>query len=154
MNKPYDLRYGEDVAFTELHSSPVILIGGLNNTWALRITHDLRYVLDGDDRIIDRADPHIVWEEHVDAEKQSRDDYAVISWLNQSETGGFVLSIAGIRTYGNRAAADLLTDPIQLDRILARAPAGWEKRNLQIVIHTRTASDIPVAVDVLAVHFW
>ena len=153
-DKPYDLRYGEDVAFTELHSSPVILIGGLNNTWALRITHDLRYVLEGDDRIIDRTDPRVVWKEQVDPEKQARDDYAVISWLNQSDTGGFVLSIAGIRTYGNRAAADLLTDPAQMERILARAPAGWEKRNLQIVIHTRTASDIPVAVDVLAVHFW
>ncbi len=153
-NKPYNLRYGEDVAFTELHSSPVILIGGLNNTWALRITHDLRYVLNGDDRIVDRADPHTVWEEHLDLVKQSRDDYAVISWLNQSDTGGFVLSIAGIRAYANRAAADLLADPIQLDRILAKAPAGWEKRNLQIVIHTRTVSDIPVAVDVLAVHFW
>jgi len=153
--RSYDLRYGDDLAFTELHSSPVILIGGLNNTWALRVTHDLRYVLDGDDRIIDRTNPNAgKWIEQVDAEKQSRDDYAVISWLNQSETGGFVLSIAGIRMYSNRAAADFLTNPAQLDSILAKAPRGWEKRNLQIVIHTRTVNDIPVSTNVESMQSW
>ena len=152
--KPYDLRYGDDLAFTELRSSPVILIGGLNNSWALKITRSLRYVLENDDRIVDRWDQRRVWTENSDNENQTRDDYAVISRLSDSETGGFVLSIAGIRMYGNRAAADLLSDPSKLDQLLANAPKGWERKNLQIVIHTKTLNDIPVSTDVVATHFW
>jgi hypothetical protein len=155
-NKGYDLRYGDDMAFTEFHTSPVILIGGLNNSWALKVTHNLRYVLEQDDRIVDQWDRKKTWMQKADPDNQARDDFAIISRLNTSDAGvgSFVISIAGIRMYGTQAAADLISDPTRLNQILKDLPPSWERKNLQVVIHTRTMNEIPISVNVEAIHSW
>ncbi len=52
----YDLRYGDDIATTDLQSSPAILIGGFSNTWTMQITHRLRYTLEEGHKIVDNND--------------------------------------------------------------------------------------------------
>jgi hypothetical protein len=56
--------------------------------------------------------------------------------------------------YGTRIAADFISDPVRIASLLKDAPSGWENRNMQIVLHTRVVNDIPVLIDVEAVHFW
>ncbi len=154
--KPYDLRYGDDLAFTEFRSSPVILIGGLNNSWALKVMHNLRFVLEHDDRIVDQWHRDKVWTQKADPDNQARDDYAIISRLNASGNGngGFVLSIAGIRMYGTRAAAELISDPSRLNDVLKSLPRGWETKDLQVVLHTKTMNEIPISTDIEAIYSW
>jgi len=158
-NKPYDLRFGNDVAFTEFHASPILLVGGFNNAWTMRFTKGLRYGLEyhgvsANSQIVDEWHREKTWADKVDAETQARDDYALISRLPQAATGGFILSVAGIRMYGTRTAAEFISDPVRIAALLKGAPKGWEKRNMQIVLHTRVVNDIPVSTDVEAVHFW
>jgi hypothetical protein len=155
-NKPYDLRSGIDMAFSEFHISPTIIIGDSNSSWAVRPTDKLRYVLDQDDRIVDQSDSRNIWTETTDPAKQARDEYAVITRLNYSEAGAgsFVLLITGVKRHGTRGAADLITDPSKLNRILEDLPPGWEKNNLQMVIHSKTVNEIPVWLNVEATYTW
>jgi hypothetical protein len=154
LNKSYDLRYGNDISFSDLHASPALLIGGFSNTWTLEVTRNLRYSLEQGDRIVDRKDPNKVWLRKAGADGRTEEDYAVISRLPRSETGDFVLAIGGIDTFSNQAAADFLSDPEQVGAMLRTAPLNWENRNLQIVLHTSAVKEVPAVANVEAVNFW
>jgi hypothetical protein len=154
LNKRYDLRYGNDIAVTDLHSSPTILIGGFSNVWTLEVMHQLRFRLEGGDRIVDEKDKTRLWVRKSDAKTFAGDDYAVISRLVRSETGNFVVAIAGIDTYSNQAAADLLNDPDRLNALLRALPKDWDQKNVQIVLHTSVVKDVPSALNIEAVEVW
>jgi len=153
-NKQYDLRYGNDIAVADLQSSPTILIGGFSNTWALELMHPLPFRLESGDRIVDMNNKARVWIRKSNPETFAGDDYAVISRLTSSETGNFVLIIAGIDTFSNQAAADFLDDPQRMKALLVTLPKDWEKKNLQFVLHTSVIKDVPSVVNVEAVNVW
>ena len=153
-NKRYDLRYGNDIGVTDLQSSPTILVGGFSNMWTLEVMHQVRFRLERGDRIVDGKNTNRVWVRKSDMDTFTGDDYAVISRLVRSETGNFVLAIAGIDTYSNQAAADFLSDQGRLDAFLKTLPAGWEKKNMQLVLHTSVVNQVPSGANVEAVELW
>jgi hypothetical protein len=153
-NKHYDLRYGGDIAVTDFQSSPAFLIGGFSNVWTLEAMRQLRFQLEGYDHIVDKKDPSHVWRRKSDPGTLAGDDYVVISRLIKPETGNFILAIAGIDTYSNQAAADFLSDPDRLDALLKTLPTGWERKNMQIVLHTNVVKEVPTAVNVEAWDIW
>lgn len=155
LGKNYDLRYGNDITITDMQSSPVVLIGGFSNAWAMQITRHLRYTLDDIDKVVDNNDKSKVWQRTDDDEtNKPQDDYAILSRLVHSQTGGFVLSIAGVGSSSNQATTDFISDPRQIDKLLQNAPPGWQNMNMQVVLHTTTIDDIPTSVDVKAIYFW
>ncbi|HEX4030621.1 MAG TPA: hypothetical protein VHX20_09675 [Terracidiphilus sp.] len=149
-NKRYDLRYGGDIAVTDFQSSPSFLIGGFSNIWTLEVMRQLRFQLEGYDRIVDTKDTTRSWRRKSDPGTFAGDDYVVISRLIESETGNFVIAIGGIDTYSNQAAANFLDDPDRLDALLKTLPAGWERKNMQIILHTDVVKDVPTVVNVEA----
>ncbi|MGH9541458.1 MAG: hypothetical protein ACRD2H_06210 [Terriglobales bacterium] len=54
----------------------------------------------------------------------------------------------------SHVASELVTNPRLLAAAMQSAPANWEERNLQIVIHVRVIADTPAAQDVVARYFW
>jgi hypothetical protein len=153
-NKHYDLRYGGDIAVTDFQSSPAFLIGGFSNVWTLEVMRQLRFQLEGYDHIVDKKDPSHPWRRKSDRGTLAGDDYVVISRLIKPETGNFILAIGGIDTYSNQAAADFLSDPDRLDALLKTLPTGWERKNMQIVLHTNVVKEVPIAVNVEAWNIW
>jgi hypothetical protein len=153
-NTKYDLRYGDDIAVTDLSSSPVILIGGFSNPWALQLTRKLRYTLEGGDKIVDRQNPSKTWQITGDESARSGYDYVLVSRLLQADTGSFALVIAGIGSSGNQAAAEFVSNADRLTQALHAAPANWQNLNMQLVLRTRVVGDVPVATDVQAMFFW
>jgi hypothetical protein len=154
LNKNYDLRYGNDIAITDLRSSPALLIGGFSNTWTLEVTHDLRYTLEQGDRIVDQKNKNKVWLKSASRDGLKQDDYVIISRIPKSETGDFVLAIGGINTYGNQAAADFLSDPNQIGALMKTLPPSWELKNVQIVLHANVVKEVPASINVEAVYVW
>jgi hypothetical protein len=152
LGKKYDLRYGNDITVTDFHSSPTLLIGGFSNAWTLQMTHDLRYTLEQGDRIVDQQQGKETWKVVAGPDGLRRDDYAVISRIPESQTGNFTLAIAGIDTYSNQAAAEFIGDPERIGALLRSLPGGWEKKNLQIVLHTTVVNEIPMFADIKAVY--
>jgi hypothetical protein len=149
-NKQFDVRYGNDVAFGDLRQSPTVLIGAYNNFWTIAMTDNLRFVFDLHQAIQDRSDPHRRWSTNRD----STEDFAIVSRILNSKTGGTIITAAGISHTGTRAAAEFLTDPRALATLAKSLPAGWGKKNIQIVLHTNVINQIPGAPDVVATYCW
>lgn len=150
----YDLRYGNDITVTDLRTSPVVLIGGFSNPWAIRLTKNLRFSLESGNKVIDHQDPRRAWPNLNGTPDSPPTDYVVISRLIQSPTGGFTLIVAGVGTVGNQAAADFISDPVSLAKVLKNAPAGWEHMNMQVVLRTNKMNEIPISTEVQATYFW
>ena len=148
--KRFDVRFGNDVAFGDLRESPTILIGAHNNSWTLAMTDNLRYVFDGRSSIVDRSDP----QRHWSTTANFKDDYAIVSRILSSRTGTTVLTAAGIGHAGTRAAAEFLTSPQSIALLAKALPKGWEKKNIQIVLHTNVINQLPGAPDVVATYCW
>jgi len=153
-NTPYDFRYGNNIAVGDLQSSPTILIGGFSNAWTLEVMRHLPFRLEGGDRIVEGVERKRVWITQSDPGTMRGDDYAIVTRLNDSETGNFVLVIAGIDTYSNQASAEFLGDANRLGNLLQPLSNGWQQKNMQIVLHTTVVAHVPAVVSVEAVKVW
>ncbi len=149
-DRQFDIRYGEDVAYGDLRQSPTILIGAHNNAWTLTITGDLHFVFSGRDAIVDRSAPQKRWS----APASFTEDYAIVSRVLNSKAGTTVISVAGIGYAGTQAAADFLTNPQSISALVQTLPKDWEKKNIQIVLHTTVTNQLPSAPDVVATYTW
>jgi hypothetical protein len=157
LNKSYQIRYGNEITVSDIHSSPGILIGGFSNPWTLELMRKLPIRLESradGDFIVDAESKTRVWKAVDPAGTFRHDDYAVISRLMNSETGNFDLVIAGIGTYGNEAASNFVSDPDQLSAYLKKLPEGWEQKNMQLVLHISVVKDVPVSTDIETVKVW
>jgi hypothetical protein len=150
-NKQFDVRFGNDVAFGDLREHPTILIGAHNNSWTLTMTENLRYVFDRQNAIVDRSDSQKHWST---TSHQLAEDYAIVSRVLNSKTGTTVITAAGIGHAGTRAAAEFLTNPQSISALVKSLPKGWERKNIQIVLHTSVINQLPSAPDVVATYCW
>ena len=149
-DRQFDIRYGGDIAYGDLRESPTILVGAHNNAWTLIMTENLRYVFDGRNSIIDRSDPHKRWT----SSSGFTEDYAIVSRVLSSKAGTTVIVAAGVGYPGTQAAAEFVTNPQSISALVKSFPKGWEKKNMQIVLHTTTTNQLAAAPDVVAVYCW
>jgi hypothetical protein len=163
-NKRVLIRRENSSSFSDLREGAVVLIGAFNNEWSLRLTHSLRYTLamDPDQHLIyikDAKNPSArnwSWgtnqpRDHVRGINSPKvQDYALISRIQDSETGHVVVVVGGLYTYGTLAAGEFLTDPVHLQEIAKEAQRAGS-RNLQIVLGTTVTDETPGPPRVLAV---
>jgi len=153
----FDLRYGSDLSFGDLRQGPAILIGAFNNSWTLNMTDNQQFVFDSGDtpemHVQDRSDPSRSWSPKISA-GHVVEDYAIISRVSDSKTGGILLTVAGLNHSGTRAAAEFATNPQLIAKVMNQAPKDWKRRNLQLVLHTNVVNDIPDTPTVVAVRYW
>jgi hypothetical protein len=152
--RPFILRSGRDINFAELRNRPSVMIGAFNNPWTLELTRDLPFSLEEGIRIQDRDHRERRWTVTTPATHSTSDDFAIISCLLVSKTGGPLITAAGIGQYGTQAAAEFLSSPDRMRDLLTTAPRGWEHKNMQAVLHVKVVGYTPVAVDVLATSYW
>ncbi len=155
--KPVEIRYADDLSFSDLRSSPSVLVGAFSNLWTLEMQGQLRFVFEqgqGGRRIRDRKDGRSWQLTALAPDGKTPEDYAVVSRLVDSASGQVIVSAAGITQYGTRAAGEFLTSEPLLVAALAAAPPGWPQRKLQVLLHTRVYQGIPAAPTVLAVDAW
>jgi len=156
-------RFGDQryLDLADLKQGPVVLIGGFNNAWTVRLTDRLRFVL-----ALDRATAVMWIRDNQRPERRNwsvhwtaggpdgAEDYAVISRFFDPNTGKLVVAIAGITGIGTLAAGEFVTDDRQLAALDSRAPAQWERRNLQIVLATRIIQGSDAMPRIVATDFW
>jgi hypothetical protein len=149
-NRQFDIRYGGDIAYGDLRESPTILVGAHNNSWTLTMTESLRYVFDGRSAIVDRSDPRKRWSSSAGF----TEDYAIVSRVLNSKAGTTVIVAAGVGYPGTQAAAEFITNPQSISALVKSFPKGWEKKNIQIVLHTTATNQLAAAPDVVATYCW
>ena len=158
MGKPSQTRIGNDISFTDLRNSSAILIGAYSNFWTLEMTKEFRFVFeikDGVKMVRDRAAPDRKWAlPNIAPDGKTPEDYAIVSRVFESGAGQLLISVAGITQYGTQSGGEFLANPAYLSEALRGAPAGWQQKNIQFVLHTKVIGRTPAPPKVVATHFW
>ena len=154
LKKPFVLRAGNDLSMGDMRNRPSLLVGGFNNPWTLQMTKALPFTMREGTTIQERDGLRRSWSRPANARMSTTEDYALISRILNSATGGPSITVAGIGQYGTQAAAELLTSPDRLRDFLATLPKGWESKDLQAVLRVQVLQYQPVAVDVVAKRCW
>ena len=152
--RPFLLRAGSDLSIGDLRNRPTLMIGAFNNPWTIEITKDLPFRFQEGTRIQDRDHTGRSWSVAPRSNSSATDDYALISRVLVSKTGGPSITVAGISEYGTRAAAEFLANPDEMRDLLKTAPRGWEHKNVQIVLHVKVLDYQPIAAQVVATAYW
>jgi len=152
--RPFTVKIGNAVSFEDLHNAPAILVGYSSNQWK-EMTKDFRFFIDDENGIItDNGKPTEWYPHHVSQDFHSDDDYAIISRAFYPQTNEMMMLVSGCEQYGTQAAAELITNPGLLAKVLQGAPKGWQKKNLQFVIHVRVIANSPASPEVVAAYYW
>jgi hypothetical protein len=151
------------ISLADLRQGPVILIGAFNNEWTIRLTGDLRFRFEHDPRpdsslywIADRLHPeNRDWSfDYGKPADTATQDFALISRVPDPNTGRELITAAGIAKYGTVAAGEFLTNPGLLAEFDRRAPKGWTRKNVQIVIRTTVINDNSGPPEIVAEAVW
>ncbi len=158
-HKTFRVVPASEASFAQLREGPIVLIGAFDNIWTLRVTQKLRFGFESKDGvalIVDRkSQKETSWATAWDLpyQKLSR-DYAIVARIHDSTTGQPVIIAAGISEEGTEAAGEILYNPVYLDTLLAKAPANWEKMNMEAVIETQVIEGHSGPPTILAVETW
>jgi len=156
LQRPYRVRVGGDVSFNDLRTAPAILVGYSYTRWR-EISSQLRYFIDTSRRpvgITDNGSPTQWLLPNLPADQRTNEDFAIVSRVFHPDTHAMLVEIAGVTQYGTQAAADLVTSGDLMSEALRGAPSGWQKKNLQLVLHVKVISGAPSSPKVVAAHFW
>jgi len=153
----------DQATFEDFQQVPAILIGAFNDAWTLRLMEKMRFTFQRDGPIFwisDRDNPgNRRWKvdlSQLDSQGRPvlKEDFAVVSRVSNPRTGRITITVAGLYGYGTLAAGKFLTDQTYLQKMSAAAPAGWQDRNMQIVIGTEVIQENSGPPRVLATAFW
>lgn len=156
MHRQYEVKIGTEVSFSDLRTSPTVLVGYSYTRWK-EISKELRFFIDADKRplmVTDNGKPTGWALPDLPPDKHTNQDFAIVSRVFHPDTRTMLVEIAGITQYGTSAAADLVSTPDLLNDALKGAPQGWEKKNLQLVLHTKVISGVAAGQKVVASYFW
>ncbi len=149
-NRKLDIRFVNDMTFGDLRQSPTILVGAHNNIWTISTTENLRFGFIGHSTIVDRFDARHSWVANSDRSET----YAIVARVLNSWNGKVVMIVGGVGYSGTHAAADYITDPQSIWKLIKSLPKGWENKSVEVVLHTSVKNQVPSAPDVVATYCW
>lgn len=156
-----DIRRSTDFNLPDFRKGPAILIGAYNNPWTMRLSDQLRYTFQRvpgskDGLIGDRQNPSRPLWHHSPSQPYSQifQDWAIVSRFVDSRTEQMVVIVAGMGKDGTAAAGEFVTDPRYLQMLANRAPKGWERKNLQVVLNTEVINGNAGPPRIVATYFW
>jgi hypothetical protein len=145
-----------------IRNKSVVLIGGFNNAWTLRLLAPLEYTIQRNDAkgirsIIEHQPsgdvPIGTVGDDVPSLQPSK-DYAIVARFHSDTTDGMVVVVAGLGIPGTGSAGQYVSTPEKVNEILARAPKGWGGVNFEAVIQTDVVQGTAGHSEVIASHFW
>lgn len=139
--KDYEIKEVTETSLTDIRSRSLILVGGMNNAWTMRLLKPLRFHLTFEYSIAGIRDAENPQQQGwtVDFTRpysSVNTDYAVVARFRDPTTEGPVLVIAGLGPYGTEAASEFVQSPSHLAELAAKLPRDWENKNLEFVLKT------------------
>jgi hypothetical protein len=152
------LRLNNATTLDDLRQGPAVLIGGMDNQWALRVLNHLRYNFAGSDAdaywIRDRTNPEDRrWslDLKVKIPNVTR-DFALIARVHDESTGQPLMVVAGIGMSGTASAGELLSTPAAIDELRRRVgEKAFKERDFEAVLSTDVVNGIAGAARILTV---
>jgi hypothetical protein len=147
------------VPFAELRQNPAYLIGSVSNHWTMELGQSWRFrfawTSDHQPEFVDTfPGSKREWTISSQDDGSTSEDYSLICRIRNSPTGNLLIVSAGIKQFGTEAAGRILGDPAALGTILNKLPAGWEDKNLQVVLHMRVIGNAPAQPEMVASYVW
>ena len=139
---------------TDLREHSVVLLGGYNNQWAMRLLQSQRFQFTPEpvQSIVDQMQPQAHWSRDKSLPYSSADDFALVARFRDSTTGSWVVALAGLGRNGTEAAAQFATSPHYMQ--LLRDDIGKDFSNLNVeallkvnVVEGKTGAPSILAVD-------
>jgi len=161
--KSVRLRLDDSIVFADLRQTPALLIGALTNGWTMEFQQNWRFqfrfqpeaatLVDTYDKPAPGAKQR-EWSVTQTDDARLSEDYVLICRLKNASTGGFVVVLAGLKQFGTEAAGRLVSDPDQLAMVTRDLKAGWENKNLQVVLRVRVIGNTPAQPEVADYYVW
>lgn len=159
-NRSYKVQAQSATSFTDIKTSPLILIGAYNNYWTLRLTAPLRFHFANDPQIDtlwieDRQNPtRRDWVLPARKDLRVGRDYAILARFVSPNTGHVTYVAAGLGHPGTVLAVKLLLSSDFFKEVERRAPRGWRNRNLEVVYETDAIDGVAGLYRIDAIHSW
>ncbi len=157
----FTIRAEDQATFGDLRQNPVVLIGAFNDSWSLRLANSGRFTLHQQgtvDWIEDQQNPASrAWSVTVPSAATGdtmKQDYALITRVVDPASDRIMVMVGGLWGYGTLAAGEFLSDPKYMSELAQQAPAGWQKKNIQIVIGTEVIRGHSGPPKALAFYAW
>ena len=140
----------------DLREHSVILLGGYNNQWTMRLLDPLRFHFGpaSDEAIVDRMHPQAEWKRDQSLPYSSADDFALIARFRDPTIDGWVVALAGIGRNGSEAAAQFATSPHYMQLLRDRIGQNFASRNVETVVKVNVIDGKTGAPSIQAVHVW
>lgn len=154
------VRQGTDLKMDELRGHPIIAIGSFSNPWTQQNVAGLRFTFDrgdsdsGPPRIRDAFNPQRSWSLLRTYPEPQAKDYAIVTRTFDPVTHETFLSLAGLHSFGNQIAGEFVSQESSWNDVAAHAPAGWENKNLQVVLETNLVGTTTSSPKIVDVYFW
>jgi hypothetical protein len=152
--KDSEVRIGSGYSYADLRNSPAVVIGAYSNPWTMEMTSGLHFSFVDDEkglRIQEQGGSGRSWST---THGSTGEDYGLVTRLLDSNTGQFIVMVAGIEASGSDAAADLIVNPDGLAKTLQQVPRDWPQKNVQIVVSTTVKDSAAGPGKVIAVYVW
>lgn len=157
LNRPTQLRIGAAATYEDLRDFPAAVIGGFNNKWTMQLISNLHFAFlrsGGQYMIREQAQNGRVWTSRLGPHGETVEDFAIVGRLIDSKTGQFTVTVAGIGPRGTEAAGEFVSSARDLEDGLAHAPAGWQNRNLEVLLQTTVTDSVAGPPHVIGVFAW
>ena len=152
----YEVQSSVALPLTELRDRPVVLLGGYNNDWSIRLLSDLRYHFSTEPEgiILDTQDLSKHWERDRTRSYSSADDYALVARFRNQTTGNIVVVLAGLGRNGTEAATEFVSNPDYLEWLKQQIGDGLGRKNIEVVLKTSVIDGKTGAPSVEAFYTW
>jgi len=132
----YQMQPCTSTPLTELRERPLVLLGGYNNEWTLRLVAPLRYAFDSGsvESIVDRRNPQVHWQRNPSQPYSSADDYGLIARFYDSTTDRVVMVVAGLGRNGTEGAGLFATSPHSLKMLSDKLGHDIGSGNIEAVV--------------------
>jgi hypothetical protein len=137
---PLQTQSAAETSIEEFRHGPIVLIGGFDNMWTMRLTSSLRFRFVARStslhEIQDTQHPDSRWQfDNSQGALSTSRDYAIVARFFDPQIEQLVIVIAGIGKSGTEAAAEFVTDKQALRTWIEALPAEHQE-NVEIVLST------------------
>lgn len=157
LDRASQLRIGKAAIYEDLRDFPSAVIGGFNSKWTMELVSNLHFAFlwnHGQYMIREQVPGGRVWTTRLGPHGETLEDFAIVGRLVNSKTGQFTVTIAGIGPRGTQAAGEFVTSSRYLKEGLAGVPAGWQNRNLEVLLQTTVTDSVAGPPHVIGSYTW
>jgi hypothetical protein len=155
------------VPLENISGKSLVLIGGFNNVWMMKLLAQLPYQLQyyggtwasptGIRAVVEHKPTGNtpMWTTREGASgPQAVIDYVILAKFHSEITDSMVVAIAGLHPAGTISGAEYLFSPEKIGQLFSTAPKGWKGVNFEAVLQIDVMSDSPGRPNVVAARFW